>query len=284
MKYFSLIVVFFNLQSCNGDKGINKNTPLIITKKDSLDFKKKESNFISKLDTIHLAELKYFNPLISYKNIIDTSAFLRKVAFKYAFAELYPDTIFNKENDDSKIILFNKINIYGSDQKVFLLLMQHPERGTSSLPNNALFVYSEKAKLLLYQSHCGTFKEIKIIKNKNSFLLSSEETGKGNGTHRLYKFKKYSLVNVLNTGDWDIHTIDKHVDENEYNPAHMTIGITDIDNDGYNDLEFSTTLVVHCETKTIKKKLVYHFLFNPKSEVFNPKRNYNFQNNYNLCK
>jgi hypothetical protein len=270
--------------SCNNSNNEIKDKSFIVTTKDINNPHNRNTNFNNTLDTIHSAELKLFNPLVFYNNKIDTSTFLRKIDIKYASNQLYNDTIFDSTDDFGKIIFFDKVDIYGINQQVFILLMEHPEHGTSSLPNKALFAYNDKGKLLLYQSHCGIFKEMKILGSGNSFLLTSEETGKGNGTHRLYMFKKDSLINILNTGDWDIHTVDRHIDENEYNPTHMTIGINDINKDGYNDLKFSTTLVVHCNSKTIQKKLVYHFLFNPKLEVFNPEGNYKFENNYNLCK
>jgi hypothetical protein len=166
----------------------------------------------------------------------------------------------------------------------FALFFRHPEHGTASLPNQVLCVFDKLGKLLLYQDHCGVFKPLMVLKGQDPFLLTSDETGKGNGTHRLYMYKKSRFMNVLNTGDWDIHTIDMHEDENKYEPSYMNIKLVDINKDGYNDIRFSTTLVLYCGKAVKKTKLVYDFLFHPPSQSFDPAGDYNFDKNYGLCK
>jgi hypothetical protein len=70
-------------------------------------------------DTIRPSTLRSFNPVLYYDKKIDTSVFLRKVAFRYSLEGPYQDSLFDRRNDESAILSFLELKVYGTKSRVF---------------------------------------------------------------------------------------------------------------------------------------------------------------------
>lgn len=252
------------------------------TKEQASEVPQMDQSADSSEDTVRPTDLKSINPSAYLRQKVDTAVLLRQIAYAYGFEQVYSNS--GSRIMHSTILFFKAVHLSDGLSKATVLYFEHPEGGTGSLPNRMLCVFDSAGKLLLQQSHCGMMKPLIVQRGARPYLLATEETGKGNGTHRLYGFRGEQLVNVLNTNDWDIHTVDGHTDDAEYDPTHMKLQVRDLNKDGHNDLRFSTTLVLYCAERIKRKKLVYDFHYHPSTHLFEPAGDYLFENISRYCK
>ncbi|WP_196887935.1 hypothetical protein [Aureivirga sp. CE67] len=266
-------------------------------KKKDIEISEKEKIYQEKLEAIFKEQeekkdtLKPFKEIQNFPEIKDSLAFMKqlRVDFNLDF------DLANARPEEHKILNYEKVKLFGSDKDFYIIEYYYTDVSSASFPDKKQYLIDEKGNLI--ESFWALkYRFVEIFKDKPPFLLATYSTAKGNGWHEIYRFKKDSIINIFRglNGAY-LRTYDTHTDESIIKNEELSFEILDENKDGFNDIVFSGKvlmimgLIVENDTiwvdgineeeyteenpfKTIDVE--YVFLYNPKTEMFEPKEAY----------
>ena len=206
-----------------------------------------------------------------YPIISDSSAFIKRLKIN---CHITPDVEYGHSIE--RITAFQKLKIYGSAREVYLLEYSWQKGSNVTFPWRYQLIFDQSGRLILSLSAIR-FQLLSVFPKSDPFLLVLNSTYRGNGNHKLYRFKNGKMVNVLNyPRSFCVETYDADADETINIPNELKLNVTDVNNDGYNDLKFSGILALTMgissdgtwyDSEIINNKLVEYSILNPYKKI-----------------
>lgn len=196
-------------------------------------------------------------PLVISKTI-DTSLLLVAIRNQLSIPE--------GANENERISECKKVKIFGSQSENVLVEYSFADRSNAEYPYKYQILFDSKGyPIQLF--HVNSLKEIVIQPKQNPFLLANIYSYSLQGYHVLYCFRNDSLVQVYDGFVKDfLWTIDGYMDYTAFEPYELQVKSIDVNNDGYNDLQFYGTMEyvkdsVTPGAKHYFKPIQYDYLF-----------------------
>ncbi len=211
--------------------------------------------------------------------------------------------LFDRPSKGEKINYFKKTKIYGSDKDFYMIEYDYRDGATCAFPWKYQIIFNTKGKLIKILSDIRV-DIVKIFPTENPFLIGVSSTGHGNGWHEINRIKSDTIENVYNgfLGNRP-QTYDVNQDNSVNEPSEFHYKVSDVNNDGYNDIVFFGNIVlIQGRTKNgdwydneiIKGKTIsysvdnpfkkipvaFRFLYNPKSGHFIEQEDYSKKYEY----
>lgn len=176
-----------------------------------------------------------------------------------------------------RVNTFKRVKIKGSDDEYIFIEYDHRDGPSSLYPFKYQIIFSSTGEPVKALSMMR-YEFLKMEEDENPYLLTVASTGRGNGSHSLFRIVNGELVNVYEGfQNYFPRTYDAHDDSIVNEPAELNMSVEDMNGDGYNDLRFYGQIVRIAKDKT---QVEYIFLFDPDSERFREKENYSEKYKY----
>lgn len=205
--------------------------------------------------------------------------------------------LFDSPSQDEKINYFKKTKLYGSDKEFYIVEYDYRDGATCAFPWKYQIIFNTKGKLIKILSDIRV-DIVRIFPNENPFLVGVSSTGHGNGWHEINRIESDTIENVYNgfLGNRP-QTYDVNEDNSVNEPSELHYKVTDVNNDGYNDIVFFGKIVLIqgrtkkgdwydneiINGKTVsysvdspfkKIPVAFRFLYNPRSGHFIEREDY----------
>ena len=177
------------------------------------------------------------------------------------------DTAYKKYE---KISAFKRINIMGANEKIVFIEFEYGNTSGASWPGKFQTLFTANGRLI-GSVFAESYKFVNINKNENPYLFTLETTQHGNGGHSLYKLNGDTLEDSYDGfSDCYLRTYDSNEDYSINEPFELKLSIKDFNNDGFNDISFSGSLI----TNDKKTPVSFQFIFNKQTGHFIEKEDY----------